>query len=118
MRSRNKIIAGKYKEYKFKKKYGQLYLVCLEKELCVNSMTVKSIEQMDCRTFSSIGDMFFKGVIGDYLLGLLGLLIGTSMAKKKSIYKMKICFWNDETGIAEIDEKIYEMLLDIVIWVY
>lgn len=115
MKSRNKIVAGQYKEFRFKEKYGQLYLGCLEKELSINSMTIKSLEQIDSIVVPSTTDMILKGAIGNYLLGLLGILVGTSVAKKKCIYKMKIRFWNDEIGIAEIDEKIYEMLLDIVI---
>lgn len=39
MRAKNKIVSGFLQEYQFTKKYGKLYLKCLEWEYAVNKMT-------------------------------------------------------------------------------
>lgn len=46
IRARNKIIAGKYQEFRFKIKLGRLYLCCLENELIFDSSTVHSVLEM------------------------------------------------------------------------
>lgn len=115
IRARNKIIAGEYKEYKFEKKFGELYLRCLEQQFNINSMTIQTISELERIETPSIYSMLFRGYLLSKIFGWLGLIAGTSTAKKNSIYKMQITFANGRIGIAEVDNKIYEALLDMLI---
>lgn len=111
MRAKNKIVSGFLQEYRFTKKYGKLYLKCLEQEYAVNKMTVKSIQILDCQEASSLSNTLVKGFILSKFFGLLGMIAGTATAKKKCIYRIKLTFPNDEVGLAEIDAKNYELLI-------
>ena len=57
MRAKNKIVSGYLQEYQFTKKYGKLYLKCLEQEYAVNKMTVKSIQVLDCQEMPSLSSI-------------------------------------------------------------
>lgn len=111
MRAKNKIISGYLEEYKFIRKYGKLYLKCLEKELAVNKMTVSSFQIIDCREYPSGVRIFSRGFILSKLFGLLGLITGVATAKKNVIYTVKLTFSNGEVGLAEVNLKIYNLLL-------
>lgn len=111
MKAKNKIISGYLEEYKFIRKYGKLYLKCLEKELAVNKMTVSSIQIIDCREYPSGVSIFSRGFILSKLFGLLGLITGVATAKKNVIYTVKLTFSNGEVGLAEVNLKIYNLLL-------
>lgn len=111
MKAKNKIISGYFEEYKFIKKYRRLYLKCLEKELAVNKMTVSSFQLIDCREFPSGVSIFSRGFILSKLFGLLGLITGVATAKNNVIYTVKITFCNGGVGLAEINLKIYKLLL-------
>jgi len=115
MRARNKIISGKYKEYKFKKKFGMLYLTCLEKEMCINEMTISSISLMEQHVTPSLMSMLFRGYILSKILGMLGVVSGVASAKQNNIYKLIITFADGSKGIAEVNDDIYERMLDIVV---
>jgi hypothetical protein len=111
MRAKNKIVSGFLKEYQFTKKYGQLYLKCLEQEYAVNRMTVKSIQVLDYQEIPSLSNILVKGFILSKIFGLLGMIAGTATAKKNCVYRVKLTFPNDEVGLAEIDAKYYELLV-------
>lgn len=115
MRARNKIISGKYKEYKFKKKFGMLYLRCLEKEICINEMTISSISLVEQHVTPSLMSMLFRGYILEKVLGMLGVVSGIASAKQNTIYKLIITFADGSKGIAEVNDDIYERILDIVV---
>lgn len=111
MKVKNKIISGYLEEYKFVKKYGKLYLKCLEKELAINKMTVSSFQVIGCREFPSGVSLFSRGFIFSKLFGLLGLITGVATAKNNVIYTVKITFCNGGVGLAEVNLKIYNLLL-------
>ena len=111
MRAKNKIVSGYLQEYQFTKKYGKLYLKCLEHEYAVNKMTVKSIQVLDCQEMPSLSSILVKGFILSKIFGLLGMVAGTATAKKNCVYRVKLTFPNDEVGLAEIDAKNYELLV-------
>lgn len=111
MKAKNKIISGYLEEYKFIKKYGRLYLKCLEKEMAVNKMTVSSFQVIDCREFPSGVSIFSRGFILSKLFGLLGLITGVATAKNNVIYTVKITFCNGGVGLAEVNLRIYNLLL-------
>ena len=111
MKAKNKIISGYLVEYKFKVKYGKLYLKCLEKELAVNKMTVSSFQVMDCKEYPSGISIFTRGFILSKLFGLLGLITGVATAQKHEIYTIKLTFCNGKVGLAEVNMKIYNLLL-------
>lgn len=111
MRAKNKIVSGFLQEYQFTKKYGKLYLKCLEQEYAVNKMTVKSVQVLDYQEAPSLSSILVKGVILSKIFGILGMIAGTATAKKNCIYRVKLTFPNDEVGLAEIDAKNYELLI-------
>lgn len=111
MRAKNKIVSGYLQEYQVTKKYGKLYLKCLEQEYAVNKMTVKSIQVLDCQEMPSLSSILVKGFILSKIFGLLGMVAGTATAKKNCIYRVKMTFSNDEVGLAEIDTKNYELIV-------
>ena len=111
MRAKNKIVSGFLQEYQFTKKYGKLYLRCLEQEYAINKMTVKSIQILDCQEMPSLSSILVKGFILSKIFGLLGMIAGAATAKKNCIYRIKLTFPNDEVGLAEIDSNHYEMLV-------
>ncbi len=111
MRSRNKIISGYMKEFKFIKRYGKLYLKCLEKEYAINKMTVSSFQVIDCKEQPAITSILARGYILSKILGILGLISGVATAKKNCIYRVKISFVDGGVGLAEVNAKIYDMLV-------
>jgi len=111
MKAKNKMISGFLQEYRFTKKYGKLYLKCLEQEYAVNKMTVKSIQVLEFQDVPSLSSILIRGFILSKIFGLLGMIAGTATAKKNCIYKVKLTFPNDEVGLAEIDSNNYEMLI-------
>ena len=111
MRAKNKIVSGYLQEYQFAKKYGKLYLKCLEQEYAVNKMSVKSIQVLDCQELPSLSSILVKGFILSKIFGLLGMVAGTATAKKNCIYRVKLTFPNDEVGLAEINQRYYEWLV-------
>lgn len=110
MRAKNKITAGQFEQYKFKTKYGKLYLRCLEKEFTINKMTVSSIQVQDQRAYPSAVSILTRGYLFSLLFGWLGVIVGARTAKENIIYYVKITFCNGESGYAEIDERIYRIL--------
>lgn len=115
IKARNKIIAGDYREYKFHLKYGKLYIRCLENKISINEMTLRTITELERWEVPSLSSMLVRGWFLSTIFGWLGIIAGTSTAKRKNIYKMQIEFVNGYIGIAEIDDKIYEALLDIMV---
>lgn len=111
MQAPNKIVSGYLQEFQFTKKYGKLYLRCLEQEYAVNQMTVKSIQVLDCQEIPSLSNLLAKGFILSKLFGLLGMIAGTVTAKKNCIYRVKLTFQNGNIGLAEIDARYYELLI-------
>lgn len=111
MKAKNKIISGYLEEYKFIKKYGKLYLKCLEKELAVNKMTVSSFQVVDRKEFPFGVSIFSRGFILSKLFGLLGMITGVATAKNNVIYTVKITFCNGGVGLAEVNLRIYNLLL-------
>ena len=111
MRAKNKIISGFLQEYHFVKKYGKLYLKCLESEFAVNQMTVQSVQVIDQREVPSLGSMLMRGFILSKIFGLLGIVAGTATAKTNAIYHIKMTFENGGSGLAEVDQRVYDLLV-------
>lgn len=111
MKAKNKIVSGYLQEYSFVRKYGKLYLKCLEKEYAVNEMTIRSIQVLGYQESPSLGSLLAKGFILSRLFGLLGMIAGSATAKKNCIYKIKLTFPNDRVGFAEIDANNYDLLI-------
>ena len=110
MKAKNKIVFGYLKEFKFKRKYGKLYLRCLEKRFVVNKMTVASVQVIGFREYPSIFSVFMRSVVFSRLFGLLGLIMGVSTAKKHVIYTIKLTYSNGMIGLAEVNLKVYNLL--------
>ncbi len=111
MRAKNKIISGSFQEYRFIKRYGKLYLKCLEQEFAVNEMTIKSIQVIDKKEKPSLLSLLLRGYVLSKIFGLLGLVAGTYTAKDNVIYRIKITFPNEEIGLAEVNEQYYDEIV-------
>ena len=114
IRARNKIIAGKYQEFRFKFKLGRLYLCCLENELIFDSSTVHSVLEMSYSEAPNGTSMLARGYVGNIFLGTLGMIVGFSTARRRGIYRLQIVFAEGGIGIAEVDNLIYEKIMQIV----
>jgi hypothetical protein len=114
IRARNKIIAGKYQEFRFKIKLGRLYLCCLENELIFDSSTVHSVLEMSYSEATNGTSMLARGYVGNIFLGTLGMIVGFSTARRRGIYRLQIVFAEGGIGIAEVDNLIYEKIMQIV----
>lgn len=112
MKAKNQIVSGFLEGFHFTKKYGKLYLKCLECEYSVNKMTVRSIQVLNCRHFPSLSNSFLRGFIFSKFFSILGMLVGVVTARKNSIYTVKLTFTNNEVGLAEIDAKNYDYLIN------
>ena len=111
MRAKNKIVSGFLQEFKFTKRYGKIYLKCLEQEFSINKMTVKSLQVLDYQELPALSNTMIRGFLLSKLFGLLGMIAGTATAKRNQIFRIKLTFINDEVGLAEIDGKYYGLLL-------
>lgn len=80
----------------------------------MNSMTISQMQLLEQVQSPSFIDTLIKGTIFYRLFGVVGLMAGTTNAKKNSIYRVSITFTDGEIGVAEVDERIYEKLLDII----
>ncbi|MDD3417156.1 MAG: hypothetical protein PHY47_24700 [Lachnospiraceae bacterium] len=78
-------------------------------------MTLSRVSELSRTEVPSLSSILLRGYILSSLFGWLGLLAGTSTAKRKTIYEMQITFSDCGVGIAEIDNTIYESLLDILL---
>lgn len=114
IKARNKIIAGRYQEFRFIIKHSQLYLCCLEKEILVNSLMIQSVCEVGYTEVPNGMSMLARGYIGNVFLGTLGMIVGLSIANRKGIYRLRIDFTEGGIGIAEVDNLIYEKLMQIV----
>lgn len=111
IRARNKIIEGKYKEFQFKIKHGQLYLCCLEREIAINRMLIYSVQELSYTEQPDTMSLLARGYLGNKFLGTLGMIAGIASAKKKGIHRLQILFSNGEEGIAEVDDNIFNKIL-------
>lgn len=114
IKSRNKIIAGKYQEFRFRIKRGQLFLCCLENEILVNPSTIESVYEVGYIEAPNGTSLLARGYVGNMFLGTLGMIVGVSTAKRRRIYRLQIDFAEGGIGIAEVDNLIYDKRMHIV----
>ena len=115
IKARNKIVAGKYQEFRFKIKRGRLYLYCLENELSFDSSTVISVNEMGYSEVPNGTSMLARGYVGNMFMGTLGMIVGLSTAKRRGLYRLQIEFASGGIGIAEVDNMIYEKIMHIML---
>lgn len=58
--------------------------------------------------------MLARGYVGNMFLGTLGMIVGLSTAKRRGIYRIQIDFRDGGTGIAEVDNLIYEKIMHVM----
>lgn len=107
----NCIVEGKFKNYRFIKHYGKIYLKCLESSFSLNQMLVSSLQVLDCSEKNSLSSILVRGFVLSKLLGTSGLLAGGLTANTKTIYRLKITFRDGNSALAVVDNKIYDALL-------
>lgn len=115
IKARNKIVAGKYQEFRLKIKRGRLYLYCLENELSFDSSTVLSVNEMGYSEVPNGTSMLARGYVGNMFMGTLGMIVGLSTAKRRGLYRLQIEFASGGIGIAEVDDMIYEKIMHIML---
>lgn len=111
IKARNKIVAGKYQEFRFKVRRAKLYLYCLENELPFDSSTVLSVHEMSYIEAPNGASMLTRGYVSNMFMGTLGMIVGLSTAKMRGLYRLQIEFSGGGSGIAEVDDMIYEKIM-------
>lgn len=111
IRARNKIIEGKYKEFQFKTKRGQLYLCCLEREIALNRMLVYSVQELSYTEQPRTISMLARGYLGNMILGQIGMITGMLTANRQGIHRLRVLFSDGEEAIAEVDDGIFNKMM-------
>lgn len=114
IKAKNKVIAGKYKEYQFRNKRGRLCLCCLENEVVINSTTLLSVQEIDYSEYPKGASMLARGYVGNVFFGTLGMIVGLLTAKRREIFRLRIDFAEGGTGIVEVDDLVYEKIMHIL----
>ncbi|MDR1159275.1 MAG: hypothetical protein LBK69_01435 [Syntrophomonadaceae bacterium] len=110
--AKNKVIAGDYKggSIKISATGASIYVDSWETAM-LNKHEVETYELITDEHTKSAASGIIRGVVGDALLGPVGLLAGALSAKNKGIYQVAIQFRDGKRSLLEIDDKSYKALV-------
>ena len=112
MKAKNKVIAGDYKN-------KNVVLSMTGKAMIKGVFTKVKIDKKNVDAYEVVKDEHRKsaisgvgrGLVGNFLLGGVGLVAGALSAKSKGIYAVAIQFKNGKQSLLEVDDKIYDAIL-------
>lgn len=112
MKAKNKVIAGDYKN-------KNIVLSMTGKAMIKGFFTKVKIDKKNVEAYEVVKDEHRKsalsgvgrGLVGNFLLGGVGLVAGALSAKSKDIYAVAIQFKNGKQSLLEVDDKIYDAIL-------
>lgn len=81
------------------------------KQLYLNKTTVESYELITDEHQKSAASGIARGLVGGALLGPVGMLAGGLSAKNKGIYHVAIQFKDGKRSLLEVDDKIYNAII-------
>lgn len=110
-RARNKVILGDY-EGKLVGSFGNsaYIIIKLGQNLDLNRQSVANLVPLDDDSQISIPSAATRGLIGELLLGPIGL-VAAATAKRHGIHIVGIEFKDGKRSVLEIDDKIYKALV-------
>ena len=111
----NFIIAGDYKDKGLVYNGKQLALVTgFFKKIILDKNTLESYEVITEEHVKSATSGVARGLVGNALLGPVGMLAGVISAKNKKTYHVVLEFKDGKRSLVEIDKKIYMGLMKIM----
>lgn len=116
---KNTVTAGDYKggQIELKTKIIKANEVILHKpgmfggKITLDQTTVASYEVIDSETKTSATSAAVRGVLGNALLGPVGIAAALS-AKKKGLYTIALQFTDGKSSLIEVDKDIYKTLVE------
>lgn len=114
--SKNKVIAGDYNGYRVKAnwrgvKFKPPIFSQNNNQINIDKNFVRSYELVKSDYRKSAVSTVVRGMIGKYLLGLVGLIGGTASAKNTGLYTVSLEFFNGKRSLIDIDDKTYRALI-------
>lgn len=109
-RTINTVIAGDYAGRKIKVSRGDFYFTrSFQTPVLVDATTVKSYTVVDRDETKSGTSVFFRGLVGRWLFGNVGMLAGGLSAKNKTATIISVEFHNGDKSLIELDKKRYKL---------
>lgn len=103
----NKIISGEYERGKID---NSLKINSWRKPFTLDNQSVSKVEVMNQDEQKSLGSAIGRGIVGNALLGPIGLVGGVVTSKNKKSYMIKIYYPNGRFSIAEVNNKIFKQM--------
>jgi hypothetical protein len=115
---RNKFIAGDYEGFRVKARWSGVKLSPpLKKKkkdkVVVDRYSIRGYELVTSDHRKSVASTIIRGMIGKYLLGLVGLIGGTASAKNTGLYTVSLQFTSGERSLIEVDDKVYKAIIKV-----
>lgn len=106
-KAKNKVIAGDY----IGAKVDTGFLGTFIGTVLVDNTNITSYELITDEHRKSAASGVARGLVGNALLGPVGMLAGGLSAKNKGIYTLAIQFNDGKTSLIEVDDKIYKAII-------
>ena len=115
----NKVIAGDYSGYRVKAGWsGMAFLPPLFSQhgepVVIDRYTVASYELVANESNRSVVSSVVRGLIGERLLGTVGMLSGITTARDKGVFTVSINFNDGRRSLIEVGNKQYKALIKSV----
>ena len=109
---RNEVIAGDYAGRKVRCTRDKvIFDKLLSPPVEVSADTVAYYEVVDQESTKSLGSTLTRGLVGNALLGNVGMVAGVMSAENTTAVVVSIEFKNGDKSLIEIDKNIYKVLL-------
>ncbi len=111
-KAKNKVIAGDYVGKSISGSFGIVSInVGVAKLIYLNNETVESYEVVTDEHVKSVKSGISRGLVGSFLLGPVGGIVGATHGKVKGVYQVAIQFKSGERSLVEVDDKIYKAII-------
>ena len=115
-RKKNKVVAGDYSGYCIKLSWGKLTLnpplfSQQNNKISIDKTSIRKYEVITSDNKKSTVSTIIRGLIGKYLLGVVGMIAGTVSAQNAVLHTVNLEFASGERSLIEIDDKIYKAII-------
>lgn len=116
--TKNKVTAGDYEGYRVKSGWSGVELKPPlfsqhTTQIIIDKNTVRRYELINSDHRKSAVSTVIRGMIGKYLLGLVGMIGGTASAKNTGLFTVSLEFVNGERSLIEVDDKTYKAIIRV-----
>lgn len=109
---KNEVIAGDYTGRKVRCTHNRIIFDRMfYRPIEVNDSTVNKYEVIDQDSTKNFMSAFGRGIVGNALFGLVGMVSGIMSANNSTAVLVSIEFKNGDKSLIEIDKNIYKALL-------